>query len=67
MDYSQLVTVLNSANYLLKDFARFLFLHAFLTDDIIEQLSSFHVLHNQKQMFRCFYDFIEVNDVGMAY
>jgi hypothetical protein len=58
MDYSQFMGVLNSANNLLEHFASFFLVHAFLTNNIIEEFSPFHVLHDQKEVFGGFYDFV---------
>jgi hypothetical protein len=51
---------------LLKDLASLLLIHTLLANDIVEELSSLHVLHDQKQVFGSFDDLIKLNDVGMA-
>ena len=66
MHNPQLVDVLNPTDDLLEHFAGFVFFHPLLLNDVVEELSAFHELHNQKQMFGGFDDFVELDDVGVA-
>lgn len=60
------MNIFNSTDDLLKYFASFILFHAFFTDNIIEQLSPLHKLHDQEQMFWGLDDLVKLNDVGMA-
>lgn len=58
--------ILDSTDDLFKHFTGFLLIHFLLADNIVKQLTIFHVLHYQKEMFRCFNDFIKLDDVRMS-
>ena len=36
-------------------------------DDVVEELASLHVLHDEEELLGCFDDFIQLNDAGMPY
>ena len=57
--------VLNSRNYLLKELARLFLLQPLILNDIVEELTARHVLSDEVKLPRGFYDFIELDDVGM--
>ena len=38
----------------------------FAFDDIVKKFSAFHILHDQKELFRGFDDLIQLDDVGMS-
>lgn len=63
----QSVNVLDSTDDLLEHFAGFFLIHTLFAHNIIEQLSIFHVLHDEKQMLWGFDDFVELDDVWMPY
>jgi hypothetical protein len=66
MDDTQLMQILHSTDQLSKIFTCFLFFEAFLFDNEFKELSLGYVLHDQKKLFGCFYDLIELYEVGMA-
>ena len=47
---SNLVDVFDAADYLLREFARLLFLQPLPLNDVVEQLTAARVLHNQEQL-----------------
>lgn len=53
--------VLNPIDNLMEEFSRFLLLDSFALDDIVEELSILHELHNQKELFGGFDDLIELD------
>lgn len=63
---SKLVNVFYATNDLLENFACLLFLHPFFADYIVEKLSSFHVLHDQKQVLRSLDNLIQLYNVRMT-
>lgn len=65
MHYSEFMSVLDSTDNLLKDFASLLLIHPFLADNIVKQLTPLHVLHDKEEMFGSFDDLIQLNDIGM--
>ena len=58
--------VLNSIDELLEKLPSFSLLQSFLLEDELKQLSFRNILHDQEKLFRGFYDFVELNDVGMT-
>jgi hypothetical protein len=65
MDDPELMDILDATDDLLKHFAGFFLSHSLLGHDIIEKLSVFHILHNEKKVFRSFNDLVELDDVGV--
>ena len=39
----------------------------FAFNDVVKELASLHVLHDEKKLFGSFNDFIQLNDAGMPY
>lgn len=66
MNNSKFMNIFYSANDLLKHLASFSFAHSFLAYNIIKKLTTLHELHHQKEMFRCFYYFVQLNDVRVT-
>jgi hypothetical protein len=67
VDNFEFMAVLNSRNDLIKDFTGFILIHTFFFDDVVKELTSSKVFHDKKEVLGGFDDFIELNDVGMAY
>jgi len=42
-----------------------LLLNSFISHDIVKKLTSLNVLHDQKKLFWCLYNFIELHDIGV--
>ncbi len=61
------MNIFDAAYYLFEHFAGFLFVHALLADDVIKEFAPFHVLHDKKEVFGCFYDLVKLNDIGVSY
>lgn len=38
----------------------------FAFDDVVKQLTRLHILHNQKELFGCFNDLIQLYDAGVS-
>lgn len=66
MANSNLVDVLNPRNDLLEEPACLLLLKPLSFDDIVEQLASVCVFHDEEQLARGLDDFIELNDIGVS-
>ncbi len=67
MDNFEFVAVLNPGNDLIEDFAGFILIHTFFFYYVVKELASSKVFHDEKEVLGGFDDFIELNDVGMAY
>ena len=74
MDYFKLVQIVDSVNDLVKEPAslplsqpKMKTILLFLVRNIVKQLSSWTVLHNQKQVFGSLNYFVELNEIGMSY
>lgn len=39
----------------------------FALDDIVEELSAFHILHDEEELLGGFDDLVQLDDVGMSY
>lgn len=66
MDNVELVDVLYSTDNLLKDSASLFLIEPFLFNDVVEEFSVLHVLHDEEKLFRSLYDFVELYDIGVA-
>ena len=64
--YIEFVNVLDSIDYLLEEPASFLLLDSLVGNNVVEQFSAGGVLHNQKQLFRGFDDFVQLDDVYVS-
>ena len=58
--------VFNPANNLLEEFACLLLLQFLLLYDVVEQLATAHVLHDKKELFGCFDNLEQLDDIGMS-
>ena len=65
MNNVELVKIGNSTYDMLEVFAGSRLLYFGMFNDVIEKFTVLYVLHNQKQMARGFYDFIQLNDGRM--
>ena len=63
---SQLVDVLHSIDQLLEKLAGFELCEFFLRDDVFEEFPPNSVLCDEVDVFFCFYDLVQLNDVGVA-
>ena len=63
---SYLVDILDSAYNLLEESAGLLLLESLPLDDVVEQLTSVGVLHDEEQLARSFNDFIQLDHVGVS-
>lgn len=59
--------VLDAGDDLLKELACILLLQPFSLDDVIEELTTTRVLHDQKQLLRGLNYFIELNHIGVSH
>jgi hypothetical protein len=64
---STLMDVLNTRNEFEIEFAGLFLAQTSVPDDVVEQLASVGILHDHKQLFFGLDDFIELDDVRMAY
>jgi hypothetical protein len=60
------MNIFDAAYNLLEHLAGFLLVHPLLADDIVKELASFHVLHDEEEVFGRFDDFVELDDIGVA-
>ena len=58
--------ILNSIKYLMEHTTRFIFLYSSTFDNMVEQLSVLHKLHDQQQLLWCFDYLIELHKIWMA-
>jgi hypothetical protein len=66
VDDVELVKVGHCANQMLEEAAGFVFFEAGSPDDEIEELALFDVLHDEEEVPCGLYDFVELDDAGMA-
>ena len=43
------------------------FINPLILDDIVKQFSTLHVFHDQEELFGSLYDFVKLDDIGVAY
>lgn len=67
MHDAELVQVFNTTNYLLEKPTCFHFLELLLLNDIVKELTTADVLHDQKQLLGCLDDFKKLNNIGVSY
>ena len=65
MHYVQLVQVLHSRDYLVKELQGLGLLDSLVLDDEVEELALVGVLHDQVELLGRFDDFVQLYDVGM--
>ena len=63
---SEFMEILNTADDLLEEFARLSFLKLLFLDNIIEELTPRHKLHDQEELLRRLNDFKELDDVWVS-
>lgn len=66
MDYSDLVDVLDAWNQLVEHLDCFGLNDAFVLDNVVEEFSLFHKLHDQKELLGGLYDFVKLHDIGVS-
>ena len=66
MNHSKFMKIFNASNDLLEECTCFWLFKFFLFDDVLKQLPLTDILHDQEQLFGCFDDLIQLDDVGMA-
>jgi hypothetical protein len=66
MNNVQSTNVLNTGYYLLEETASFFFFDSLHLDDVVKQLTSTCIFHNQIKLFLSFNDLVELYDLGMA-
>ena len=57
--------ILDAGDELVEHFSCFSFRDSLVLDDVIEELALFHELHDQKELFRCFDDFVKLDYMGV--
>lgn len=65
MDDANFMDVFDARYKLMKHFSCFSFSDSFVLDNVIKELALLHELHDQKELFRCFDDFIKLNYMGV--
>lgn len=60
------MTVLDTADDLIKYLTSFILIHSLLLDDVVEQFSSTKELHDQEKIFWRLNDLIQLDDIGMT-
>lgn len=66
MNNTQLMQVLNSSNNLLKILTSLSFPQSLHPNNLIKKFALRYILHNQKQLFGCFDNLVELDDVGVS-
>ena len=66
MNYSYFVDILDAGDELMEHSGCFFFVDSFVLDDVVEELSPFHELHHQEQLFRGFDDLVQLDDVWVS-
>lgn len=66
MNDSIFVDVLNTSKYLLHELDGFSLIESFFLDDVVEQLSTFCVFHNEMNVCFSLNDFVQLDNVGMS-
>lgn len=59
--------IFNTRYYLLEVFASFLLLESRVLDNVVKEFTSTCILHDQIELFRCFYNLIKLNNVRVPY
>lgn len=67
MNDADLMNILNASNELMKHSDGFGFINPLILDDIVKQFSTLHVFHDQEELFGSLYDFVKLDDIGVAY
>ena len=62
----KLMQVFDAADNLFKRFACFILVHPLFVDNIVEQLSFFHVVNDQKQVLRCLNNLVQLDDIWVS-
>ena len=66
MHNSNVVKILDSRNKLKEHPSCFGFTYSFILDDVVEQLSLLHELHDQEELLGSLYYLVELDYVGVA-
>jgi len=67
MYHSNFMNVLNSCNELMKHSNGFVLIYSLALNDIVKQFSSFHELHDKKELFGSFDDFVKLYNIWVSY
>lgn len=66
MNYSYLMDILDARDELMKHFCCLCLREPFVLDNIVEEFSPFHELHDKKELLGSLFEFIKLHDVGVT-